>query len=264
MPFFGAEVQVDAVCLTVDIAREILRRPADLQQHLFDAAALGRMHHDRIVVDPGTEHRLNFLVPQHFFQYGPIETDQHQTVRGMFHQLEPAVAGHGLDHIDQQRLRYRVTRIVDQRVDNLLGVVAGRAGIPQRQRCHPIGVHMFGCAFEFGERCDRLPRGIGLLVVHLQQQGFVALHDERSVRHGTSSRSRAGPRSTLLPEPPTNLHQPYASCADVRRERTTPRPVSYPPDSRGQSAAGPGGSVRSRDAIQESCRTPRCRPARRR
>ena len=90
------------------------------------------MHRHGVVVQTRTEHRGDLLIAQHLFEDGAVQADQHQAVGGMFSQLQPAVAGHGVDDVDQQRLRHRIAGEADQRVDHLLGVVAGGARVPQR------------------------------------------------------------------------------------------------------------------------------------
>ena len=102
---------------------------------------------------------------------------------GVLHQLQPAVAGHGVDDVDQERLGDGVPGERDESVDHLLGVMARGAGVPQRQGSDAVGVDVFGCAFEFRERCDRGPRGVGLLVVDLEQDRLVRLDDQRAVSH---------------------------------------------------------------------------------
>ena len=54
-------VERDRVGLTVDVPGEVLGRPAELQQRLLEVAALGGVHHDGVVVDPGAEHARTFL-----------------------------------------------------------------------------------------------------------------------------------------------------------------------------------------------------------
>ena len=73
--------------LAVDITREILGGPTDLQQHLLDVPAFAGMHEDRVLVDAGAEHRRDLLVPQHFFQNRAVQTHQGQAMRGILHQL---------------------------------------------------------------------------------------------------------------------------------------------------------------------------------
>ena len=175
--------QADRVRLAVDVAGQILGGPADLEQHLLDPAALAGMHHHGVLVDALTEHRDDLLVAQHFGQHRAVQADQAQAVGGVFDQLQPAVAGHGVDDVDQQRLRHGVPGECDQGIHHLLGVMAGGAGVPQRQRGDPVGVHVLGSAFEFGERSDRRPRGAGLLVVDLEQHRLVTLDDQWAVGH---------------------------------------------------------------------------------
>ena len=176
-------LQADRVRLAVDVAGEILGRPTDLEQHLLDPAPLAGVHDDGVVVDPGAEHRGDLLVAQHLFEHRAIQAHQRQAVRGVLDQLQPAVARHGVDDVDQQRLRHRVAGEADQGVDHLLGVVAGGAGVPQRQRRDAVGVHVFGCAFELGERRDGGACRAGQLVVDFEQHRLVGLHDQRPVSH---------------------------------------------------------------------------------
>ena len=124
-----------------------------------------------------------FLFRKHLLEHRAVEADQGQPVHGALHQLQPAVAGHRVDDVDQQRLRHRVARERHQRVDDLLGVVAGRAGVPQRQRRDAVGVDVLGRAFQLGERGDRGARRAGLLVVDFEQHRFVGLHDQGPVGH---------------------------------------------------------------------------------
>ena len=149
-----AGVQLDVVRLAVDVAGLVLGRPADLEQRLLEVAALGRVHDHGVLVDPGAEHRRDLLVPQDLLEHRPVPGHHDQPVRGVGLQHQPAVAAHGVDDVDQQRLRDREAGPADQGVDDLLGVVPGGAGVPQRQRGDPVGVDVLGGAFEFGERRD--------------------------------------------------------------------------------------------------------------
>jgi hypothetical protein len=65
-------------------------------------------------------------------------------------------------------VRYGIAGEPDESVDDLLGVVPGRAGVPEAQRGKPIGVDVFGAALEFGERCDRGAGLGGLGMVYLE------------------------------------------------------------------------------------------------
>ncbi|GAA5099041.1 hypothetical protein GCM10023319_61640 [Nocardia iowensis] len=63
---------------------------------------------------------------------------------------------------------------------------------------------MLGSPLQLGERRDGLPRRIGQLVVDLQQQRLVTLHNQRTVRHSPSSH-RFRP---ILPDPPDTPARP--------------------------------------------------------
>ena len=110
---------------------------------------------------------------------------------------QPPVPVHRVGDVDEQRVRHGVAAVAHQRVDDLLGVVAGGPRVPQAQRRQPVGVHVLGGALELGERGDRLAALGRQRVVDLEQQGLVALDDQGSVggRHeGVNAR-----RLTRLP-----------------------------------------------------------------
>src|SRR5208282_2218746 len=50
--------------IAVDISGQILRGPADLEQHLFDPAALAGVHDNGVVIDSRAQHRRDLLVAQ--------------------------------------------------------------------------------------------------------------------------------------------------------------------------------------------------------
>ena len=113
---------------------------------------------------------------------------------GCLERREPAVAGHRLGDVDEQRVRHGVAGVLDERVDDLLGVVPGGAGVPQAERGHPVGVDVLGRPLQLREGRDGTTAGVGLLVVDLEEQRLVALDDEWSVhacvpsaRHGQTS-----------------------------------------------------------------------------
>ena len=120
--------------LAVDVAREVLGRPADLEQRLLEPAAFARVHRDRVGVDAGAEHRDDALGADDLFEHRPVEGLQHEAVRGVVGQAQPPVPVHGVGDVDEQRMRHRELAVPDQRVDDLLGVMAGRARVPQRER----------------------------------------------------------------------------------------------------------------------------------
>ena len=120
---------------------------------------------------------------QDLLEHGAVEAHQAEAVDGRLHELQAAVARHGVDDVDQQRLRHGVPRVRDQGVDHLLGVVPGGARVPQRERGDAVGVDVLGRTLEFGERGDGGAGLRGELVIHLEQERLVGLDDEWSVGH---------------------------------------------------------------------------------
>ena len=91
-------------------------------------------------------------------QHGPVEAAQHQPVRRVVDQLQPAVPVHRLGDVDQQRVRHRVAGEREQRVDHALGVVPGGPRVPQPQRRQPVGVHVLRASAP-ARRTARSPSG---------------------------------------------------------------------------------------------------------
>ena len=159
----------------------------------------------------------------------PVQAAQHQAVRRVVDQLQPAVPVHRLGDVDQQRVRHRVARVLEQRVDHALGVVAGGAGVPQPERGQPVGVHVLGRALQLGERRDRHPAGLRVRVVDLEQQGLVGLHDQWSAGHEVPFDERSRPSSL-----------PRRHCEKLDR-RCTAALTTYGADrARDSGARGPG------------------------
>ena len=186
-------VQLDRVRLAVDVAGEVLGRPADLEQLLLEVAALGGVHQHGGVVEALAEQRLDPSCAA-----APPRAPDGRCVcstrpcRGVLLQGEPAVAVHRVGDVDEQGVRDGVAAVGDQRVDDLLGVVAGGAGVPQAERGEPVGVDVLGGALELGERRDGPAGGLGVGVVDLEQERLVALDDQGSVSHGLRANA-AGP-----------------------------------------------------------------------
>ena len=100
---------VDRVRLAVDVPGQVLGRPAELEQRLLEPAALGRVHRDRV-----RRRCWAPSMPASFFDFATSTSTarssaaQHQAVRRVVGQLQPAVPVHRLGHVDQQRVRHRV------------------------------------------------------------------------------------------------------------------------------------------------------------
>ncbi len=186
--------QRDRVCLAVDVAGEVLGRPAQLEQHLLEVAALGRVHDDRVSVDALPDQRRDLLRPHDLFEHRAVAGGEHQPVDGVLLEPQPAVAGHRLGDVDEQRVGHGVAAVFQQYVDDLLGIVARGPRVPQAQRGQPVGVHVLGRALQLGERRDQAPALAGQLVVDLEQQRLVGLDDQWAVGH-------AGPFASNVVEP---------------------------------------------------------------
>ena len=183
--------QLDGVLLAVDVAGEVLGRPAELEQRLLEPPALRGTHEDRVLVEALAEHRRDPLGPRHLDEDRPVQRAQHQSVDRIVLQPQPAVAIHRVGDVDEQRMRHRVARVPHQRVDHLLGVMPGGTGVPQRERGDPVGVHMLRRALQLGKRRDRRPRLSRARMVDLQQEGLVRLHDQRAVHHASTVQAAA-------------------------------------------------------------------------
>ena len=139
--------QGDRVRRAVHVTGPVVSGPAHLEQRLLQAASLRAHDHDRALVDARPERGCDRLGAHHLLQHGPVVGPEHQAVYRIHLQGQAAVAGHRLGHVDEQRLGNGVARPVQQRVHDLLGVVASGAGVPERQRGHPVRMHMFRRAF---------------------------------------------------------------------------------------------------------------------
>ena len=175
-----ALVEVDGVRLAVDVAGEVLGGPADLEQRLLEPAALGGVDRDGVVVDAGRR-----ASGRSSCSAGPPRAPrgrrrQHQPVGRV---AWPAAGGRSGPSCRRRRPAARAaprSGSTDERVDDLLGVVAGRAGVPEPERGDPVGVDVLRGALELGEGRDRRARRAGVLVVDLEEQGLVGLDDQRS------------------------------------------------------------------------------------
>ena len=145
--------------------------------------ALGRVDKDRVGVHSLAEERLDAAVPQHLLEDRPVGRAQDQPVGRVLLDRQSPVAGHRLGDVDEKALRHGIPAVSQERVDDLLGIVAGGTSVPEPERGDAIGVDVFRSALKFGERSDVAARGLGSLVVDLQQEGFVALDDERPAGH---------------------------------------------------------------------------------
>ena len=158
-------------------------------------------------------------------------------------ELQAAVAAHGVDDVDEQRLGDGVAGEADERVDDLLGVVPGGPRVPQRQRGDAVGVDVLGGAFELREGSDRRAGLRSGRMVDLEQQGLVGLDDQGPVGHsafpsygpstGRAVEARSGgvgnPGPTR-PDTSARTHRHTRGCTRrgaLRRKGYTPAPRTH-------------------------------------
>ena len=171
---------------------------------------------DRVGVDALADERLDLRGAQHLLEDRPVDRLEDQAVRRVVEQLEPPVAVHRLGDVDQQGMRDRIAAVLEQRVDDLLGVVTGRPGVPQAERGQAIGVYVLGRTLQLGERRDGTPALVGVLMVDLEQERLVGLDDERSVGHAVPSPGVIAPVSNVGPTTPNpervlGVHRPVTN-----------------------------------------------------
>ena len=167
--------------LAVDVAGQVLGRPAQLDEHLLEVTALGGVDDDVGLPEPGSQQALGALGAHDLLQDWHIGGVQDQAVGGVGEQLEAAVAAHRLGDLGEQGVRHREARVGDEGVDDRLGVQARRTRVPQGQRGDPVGVDVLGGTLQLGEGSDGAAGLAGSGAGDLQEDGLVGLDDERAV-----------------------------------------------------------------------------------
>ena len=98
-------------------------------------------------------------------------------------QLQTSVAAHRVGNVNEQCVRNGIARVLQQRVNDLFGVVAGGSSIPQSQWGDAVGVDVLRGTLEFGEGCNFVTALLRQGVIDIKQQGLVALHNQGSFGH---------------------------------------------------------------------------------
>jgi hypothetical protein len=158
-------------------------------------------------------------------------------------QLQPPVPAHGVDDVDEQRLRDGVAGEADERVDDLLRVVPGSPGVPQGQRGDAVGVDVLRRAFELREGGDRR--------AGLRRRPRGRSRAAGSCRTGRSVARRA---QRFLPTASPGAGAVW-SCARLGRPGTSP---SAPGEERHTGRCTPRGPL-SRTGYTPAPRTHACR-----
>ena len=55
----------------------------------------------------------------------------------------------------------------------------GCSGVPDRDRCNPVEVHVFWCLLQLGEDGQEVPRLGETRLIDLEHDRAIALHDQR-------------------------------------------------------------------------------------
>ena len=182
--------------LAVDVAGQVLGRPAQLDEHLLEVAALRGVDDDVGLSEPGPQQALGALGAHDLLQDRHVGGVQDQAVGGVGEELEAPVAAHRLGDLGEQGVRHREARVGDEGVDDRLRVQARGARVPQGQRRDPVGVDVLRGALQLGEGGDGAAGLTGPGVGDLQEDGLVGLDDERAVggrrRRGRRVAGRSG------------------------------------------------------------------------
>ena len=210
--------------LAVDVAGQVLRGPAQLDEDLLEMAALGGVDDDVGGGQARPEQALGALGAQDLLQDGHVGGVQDQAVGRIGDQLEAAVAAHGLGDLGEQGVRHREARVADEDVDDGLGVQAGGAGVPQGERGDPVGVDVLRRPLQLREGGDGATGIIGAGAGHLQEDRFVGLDDEgavgrRRVGHDGQYPKSRGARAVIRATCSSDCFRdagPLRSCAGAR------------------------------------------------
>ena len=135
------------------------------------------------------QQRLDALVARDLGQHGGVGRGQQQFAVAVALDRETSVAPDGLADVDRHRRRHGEARPALERGEHVVGVVAGRARVPQPEPGDAVRVDVLGRALELGEDRELVARRLGVRVCDFEQHSPVALHDERTVSHKGQSYS---------------------------------------------------------------------------
>jgi hypothetical protein len=119
----------------------------------------------RIALDLGDEQR--------------IDRAQHQPPRVVHEQLDPAKASDVVFDVGEDVAGQIELAVAGQRGDDFGGGRSRGGGVPQRQRRDAVGMDVFGAFLQFGVARQFIARRLVVRIIHFQQDGSIALHDQR-------------------------------------------------------------------------------------
>ena len=118
--------------LAIDVAGQVLRRPAQLDEDLLEVTALRRVDEHILRPEPSPQQTPGPLGAQHLLQDRHVRGAQDQAVDRVGDQLQTAVAVHRLGDLGEQGVGHREARVGDENVDDGFGVQTGGPCVPQR------------------------------------------------------------------------------------------------------------------------------------
>ena len=149
--------EVDRVRLAVDVAGEVLGRPAELEQRLLEVAALAGVHGDGVVVEPRADHPGDLLGAQHLLEHRAVGATR---APGRGPGASRGGAGRSGPSSRRRRRAARAGRRTRLHVSSASTTCSaswpGGARVPEAERGEPVGVDVLGRALELGEGRDRL------------------------------------------------------------------------------------------------------------
>ena len=166
------------MALAVDVSSKVLGGPSQLEQSLFEGAALGRVDHCRLIIDLVADEATDRFGSQHLGEHGLVRRHQDESEGGVLLDAQPAVTRHRLGDVDEESGGHRITGVPHEGVDDLFGVVPSGHRIPQTQWGQSVGVDVFGSPFQLRKGGDGMTALVRQRVIHLQQEGAIGLDNE--------------------------------------------------------------------------------------
>jgi hypothetical protein len=128
-----------------------------------------------------TEQISNFLGAQNL-RFGDGVSGREEQLLALAGDIDLTVAAEGVFNLVDNPWWQSEFRILLQRSDDLIARVPRGPRVPQPEPGDAVGVNVFGCPLQFGKDRQGMTRVICVMVPHFQQDRFVALDNEATVR----------------------------------------------------------------------------------